>query len=173
MPPSRPLFSFKGCNSVPGAAGTRSAGGRQVRFSIVDASRNPTLLRWQGWRLLDRGSSFRDPHGVLHQTLKSSETTTKRAIPAPRSRILMTSASPKSMRNHYKMQERAENGSETTTKRTIPKKGLMRRFFEAPTPSSQKRKLAPKPTRNAQSRRASARAPARTGSECHACHTRP
>ena len=94
------------------------------------------------------------------------------AIPAPRSRscILMTSASLKSVRNHCKTQKRAEKWVRNQHETRDSKKGLMRR--EPPMPSSQNHKIVPKPPRNAQSGRTSARAPAHTCSECHACHTR-
>ena len=86
------------------------------------------------------------------------------AIRAPRSCILMAS-SLKSVRNdcNCKMQKRAENGSENETHGS--KKGSRSH-------PPKRRKIVPKPPRNAQSRRTSAHAPARTCSECHACHIR-
>ena len=38
----------------------RYSGGSNGRISIADASRNPTLLRWQRWTHLDRGC-FQEP----------------------------------------------------------------------------------------------------------------
>ena len=107
----------------------RYQGGSDGRIAIADASRNPTLLRWQRWTRLHRGCSFKRDRASNATLLRNHH---GNAIPAPRSCILMTSASLKSVRNHCKTQNRAENGSETTTKRTILKKGLVRRFWRPP-----------------------------------------
>ena len=65
------------------------------------------------------------------------------AITAPRSCILMTSASLKPLRNHCKTRRTwVRNHHETHDS----KKGLMRRFFEPPMPSSQSAKSCAIPT---------------------------